>query len=216
MVDEVTEQSNIPTWTPEKSILLLVEGEDDKVFFEAFRDHLSLQDIQVEQLGGKTNWRRKVKLIKDREDFLKNVISLGLVRDADTSPSDAFKSVVDALREAELPLPSKSLESVGSNPKVTVLILPDENEEGELKDLYLKSVEKDPAMPCVNAYFECLEQTELSLPSKLCKPKVQAFLASRQKEVIGIRRAAKVGYVPWEDNAFQKVKVFLKQISELY
>lgn len=216
MVDEVTEQSNIPTWTPEKPILLLVEGDDDKVFFEAFRDHLSLQDIQVEQLGGNTNWRRKVKLIKDMENFLKNVISLGLVRDADTSPIDAFKSVVDALREAELPIPSKSLESVGSNPKVTVLILPDENEEGELKDLYLKSVEKDPAMPCVNAYFECLEQTELPLPSKLCKPKVQAFLASRQKEVIGIRRAAKVGYVPWEDNAFQKVKVFLKQISELY
>jgi len=185
-----------------------------KIHVEAFRDHLSLQDIQVEQLGGKTNWRRKVKLIKDMENF-KNVISLGLVRDADTSPIGAFKSVVDALREAELPLPSKSLESVGTNPKVTVLILPDENEEGELKDLYLKSVEKDPAMPCVNAYFECLEQTELPIPSKLCKPKVQVFLTSRQKEVIGIRRAAKVGYVQWENNAFQKVKVFLKQISEL-
>ena len=216
MVDEVTEQSDELTWTPRTPILLLVEGEDDKVFFEALIDHIALRDIQVEQLRGKTKWKRKVKLIKNREDFCKNVISLGLIRDADTSPSDAFKSVVDALREAELPIPSKPLESVGSNPKVTILILPDENEEGELEDLYLKSVEKDPAIPCVNAYFECLEQKELPLPSKLCKLKVQAFLASRQTEVIGIRRAAKVGCVPWENNVFQKVKGFLKQISELY
>lgn len=215
MVDEVTEQSDELTWTPRTPILLLVEGKDDKVFFEALIDHIALRDIQVEQLMGKTKWKRKVKLIKDREDFCENVISLGLIRDADTSPSDAFKSVVDALRYVGLPLPSKPLESVGSNPKVTILILPDEKEEGELEDLYLKSLEKDPAIPCVNAYFECLQQKELLRPSKLSKSKVQAFLASRQTEVIGIRRAAKMGYVTWDDNAFHKVKEFLIQITKL-
>jgi hypothetical protein len=204
------------TLEPQKPILLLVEGEDDKAFFEALIEDMALEDVQVEQLNGKDRWRDKVKNIKELEEFGKYVKSLGLVRDADTNAVAAFQSVDDALNFAGLSRPTKPLDSVGSDPMVTVLILPDENEEGELEDLCLKSVESNPAMNCVNAYFECLEQTGLvALPSKLSKPKVQAFLASKGGKVIGIRRASKWGCWKWDNTVFDKVKQFIRQISEI-
>jgi len=199
--------------THRKQFLLLVEGKDDKAFFEEFLKHLTLDNIQVEQLGGESKLKTAIKLFKDRPEFLE-VISLGVVIDADTNPDNAFKSVVDALREADLPTPSKPLESAGTNPKVTVLILPDEKEKGELEDLYIKSVEEHPLIPCVNAYFKCLNQNKQPIPSKLSKKKVQVFLASKEGDIIGIRRAAKEEVVQWDHKAFNKVKDFLIQISE--
>lgn len=205
-------------WVPKCPILLLVEGKDDKAFFEALInymfDSVTSQNIQIMMLNGNTKWKRKLKLIRGRAEFDNNVVSLGLVRDADVNPTATFQSVCDALGDNDLSVPDKPVVSVGDNPKVNILILPKENEQGELEDLCLESVEDDPALPCVENYFSNLEEKSLSLPDNLCKPKVQVFLASRPRIVSDFRVGAKAGCWPWDNEAFRHVKFFLQQIID--
>lgn len=216
------EETDPPTeetrWVPKCPILLLVEGKDDKAFFEALINHEFdsdvLQRIQVQILKDNTKWKSKLKVISGRQEFKDIVSSLGLVRDADGDPTAAFQSVYDALNDNDLPVPEKPVVSVGNSPKVSVLILPKENEPGELEDLCLESVKDDPATPYVEQYFSDLYGAELSLPVKLCKPKVQVFLASRSRIIDGLRMAAKAGCWPWENEAFRHVKMFLHQIID--
>jgi len=219
MTLEETERTAVETgWVPKCPILLLVEGIDDKAFFEALIYHEYgaevLQRIQVIILKDKTKWKCKLKIISGRAEFKDIVLSLGLVRDADGDPTAAFQSVYDALNDNGLPVPEKPVVSVGNSPKVSVLILPKENEPGELEDLCLESVKDDPATPYVEQYFSDLNDAELSLPIKLCKPKVQVFLASRPRIISGFRVAAKAGCWPWDNEAFGPVKVFLQQIID--
>jgi hypothetical protein len=219
MILEETDPTAVETgWVLKCPILLLVEGKDDKAFFEALINHEFdsgvLQRIQVIILKDNTKWKRKLKIISGRPEFKDIVSSLGLVRDADDDPTTTFQSVCDALNDNGLPVPKNPVVSVGDRPKVSVLILPKENESGELEDLCLESVKDDPAVPHVEQYFRYLDDAKLSLPNKLCKPKVQVFLASRPRIIDGLRMAAKAGCWPWENEAFRHVKIFLHQIID--
>ncbi len=49
-----------------------------------------------------------------------------------------------------------------------------------LEDLCLKSVEDDPAMECVQEYFDCISDKLDDLPKNISKAKARAFLASRE------------------------------------
>jgi hypothetical protein len=82
-----------------------------------------------------------------------------------------------------------------------------------LEDLCLKAVVQDPAMLCVEQYFECLQQEELPLPDNISKAKAQVFLASRRKAGLRLGEAAQAGYWPWEAKAFEQVRDFLQHIA---
>lgn len=197
----------------EQPHVLVVEGSEDELFFGALIRHLGLQGIQVMPIGGKQKLRKNLKALTAAPDFSK-VTFLGIVRDANANPSAAFQSVRDALQAVNLPVPHRPLEPVGTKPKVAVLILPKENMPGMLEDLCLKAVEEDPAMLCVKQYFECLQKQGLSLPDNMSKAKVQVFLASRQKAGLRLGEAAQAGYWPWDAEAFQQVKDFLRSVVE--
>jgi hypothetical protein len=93
------------------------------------------------------------------------------------------------------------------------MILPEENTPGMLEDLCLRAVAQDPAMLCVEQYFQCLQQRGLSLPHNRSKAKVQAFLASRPEAGKRLGEAAQARYWPWDDKAFEQVRNFLQQIG---
>jgi hypothetical protein len=138
-----------------KSKILIVEGRDDLEFFEALVNKLQISDIQIIDFNGKYGWREKLSgLIQDR-NFIK-VISLGLIRDADLNATDTFRSVKNALKANGLPIPNRPLTAAKGMPKVNVLIVPPEKKEGTLEELCLNAVVDDPALICVNQYFECL------------------------------------------------------------
>jgi hypothetical protein len=69
-----------------------------------------------------------------------DVVSRGIVRDADSDPVGAFQSVTDALRNANLPVPEQILIPTGQKPKVAVIILPKPHAHGMMEDLYLEEV----------------------------------------------------------------------------
>jgi hypothetical protein len=196
----------------EQPSVLVVEGREEELFFGALIKHLKLQNIQIMPIGGKEKLRKNLKALANSPGF-SEVISLGVVRDADANPDSAFQSVRDALQAAGLPTPEHPLLPVGENPRVAVLILPEVDKPGMLEDLCLRAIAQDPAMLCVEQYFECLQQAGLSLPDNMSKAKVQAFLASRRKAGLRLGEAAEKGYWPWDAEAFERVKDFLQQIG---
>lgn len=191
--------------------LLVVEGREEELFFGALIKHLGLQNIQIIPLGGKGQLRQNLRALVASPGFA-GVTSLGIVRDANTDPGAAFQSVCDALQNAKLPAPQRPLVPVGSKPRVIVMILPEENAPGMLENLCLKAVAQDPAMFCVEQYFQCLQQRGISLPDNESKAKVQVFLASKPKAGLRLGEAAQAGYWPWNARAFDQVKDFLQRI----
>jgi len=196
----------------EQPNVLVVEGREEELFFGALIKHLGLQNIQTMPIGGKEQLRRNLKALAVSPGF-PEVVSLGVVRDANADPGAAFQSVRDALQAANLPVPERPLVPVGGRPRVAVLILPEVGIPGMLEDLCLRAVAQDLAMPCVEQYFKCLQQEGLSLPDNMSKAKVQVFLASRPKAGLRLGEAAQAGYWSWEAKAFEQVRDFLERIA---
>ena len=106
------------------------------------------------------------------------------------------------------------MKRTGDAPEVTVMIMPGQGRRGALEDLCLEAVVDDPAMTCVDQFFECLQSESISHPKNTPKAKVQTFLASRPHERLRLGEAAEKGYWPWDSEAFEEVKVFLAQMVD--
>ena len=191
--------------------LLAVEGKDEVNFFKALVKYLDLQNVQILDIGGKFQFKHKLSAISKSPHF-NNIISLGVIRDADTDSDSAFQSICSSLESVNLPVPEQQLEPIGNKPKVSVMILPGEGKPGMLEDLCLMSVLLDPSMVCVNEFCQCIQQTGLNLPKNISKAKVQVFLASREETGKRLGEAALAGYWPLDDEVFNQLKKFLRQI----
>ena len=196
----------------QKPTLLIVEGRDEEVFFEALVRNLGLDGVQAMPIGGKTKLRENLAALVRSPRFAE-VASLGIVRDADDRPESAFQSVHDALQATGLPAPTGPMVPAGASPRVMVVILPAHNVAGMLEDLCLDAVSQDPAMQCVDQYFECLAQQDIPSPHNIPKARVQVFLASRAEAGKRLGEAAQAGYWPWDTEAFDSVKSFIEQIA---
>lgn len=191
--------------------LLIVEGKEEEYFFEALTRALGLSNIQILPIGGKQQLRHNLKALKLSAGF-PEVVAIGIVRDANADPRAAFQSIRDALQVASLPSAERPFVPAGESPRIIVMILPQEDTAGMLEDLCLRAVDSDPAMLCVDQYFQCLKDHDLSLPHNMAKAKLQAFLASRPEPGKRLGEAAKAGYWPWDNTAFDIVKRSLQQL----
>jgi len=197
----------------EKEKLLIVEGRDEEEFFYALLKKLKIDDVQVAGVGGKTKIKSNLKTLKTTDPFFDRVTSLGIVRDADNNFNDAFISVQNALKAADLPCPKKPLIPTKTLPKVTIMILPPGKSRGALEDICLESVKDDPAILCVNDYFGCLDAKDVGRPVKDCaKAKARVFLSSRKEPTLRLGEAAKKGYWPFNASEFDSVRKFLKSL----
>ena len=69
--------------------LLIVEGRDEQLFFEAaLQNYLGLTGIQVMPVGGKNKLTRSIEIIVNDVQFPK-ISSVAILRDADTPFGDA-------------------------------------------------------------------------------------------------------------------------------
>jgi len=164
-----------------KPKLLFVEGRDEVHFFTKLAADLGLSDdIQIEELGGKAKPSAGIDAWMTAPGH-EIITSVGVIIDADGDPSAAFQSVCRALEEVGLPRPTAVEQAVSDgNHQVVVMILPDGVKEGMLEDLCLESVADDPAMLCVDEYFECLEGRLETFPRNPSKARVRAFLTSKE------------------------------------
>ena len=196
--------------TIESRIQLLVEGNDQRNFFEAFIDHLSLADIQIQNFGGVTDLRPFLSILVKRSGFQGTVQSVGLVRDAENSAQAAFQSVQSSLKNAGLPVPNQPEERTGSNPAVTVLILPGNSRPGMLETLLNETFANTPEEACINAFLECVEDASGMPTQRPHKARAQAYLATKPEPHLSVGVAAKRDYWDLNHPVFNQIRQFLR------
>jgi hypothetical protein len=103
------------------------------------------------------------------------------------------------------------LTKVGTDPSVTIMILPRRNTQGMLEDLCLEAVKPDPATPCMEGYFRCLTRNGITT-SNIAKAKIHTFLSSRTRPDLRLGEAALEGYWPFPSSVFDDLKQFLRMI----
>ena len=196
----------------ESPVQLLVEGNDQRNFFEAFIEHLSLSNIQVQDFGGVSELRGFLRALVDAPDFRSSVQSVGIVRDAEISATGAFQSVQSSLENAGLPVPDSPEKRTGTSPMVTTLILPDESRPGMLETLLCESFAATPVEQCIDDFFRCVEHlSDVSL-SKPDKARARVYLTTKPEPHVSVGVAAKTGYWDLQHNVFSRVRSFLQMI----
>nr|WP_041233000.1 DUF3226 domain-containing protein [Cylindrospermum stagnale] len=142
------------------------------------------------------------------------VVSLGITRDADDSAINAFDSVCGFLNTGKLPIPNRPKQIIGESPQVSVLILPDYQNNGMLEDVCLKAVTTDRAIQCVDDYFKCVYSTVGREPKNkdIAKARLRVWLASQIAPDKRLGEAAQAGYFNWDSPAFDGLKLFLQAL----
>ena len=189
-------------------IQLLVEGNDQRNFFEAFIEHLSLDNIQIQNFGGVKELRGFLLALASAPGFRETVQSVGIVRDAETSAQDALQSVQSSLSNARLPMPNQP----GGSPAVTVLILPGDNRPGMLETLLNETFANTPEEACINAFFECVEDASGVSIQRPHKARAQAYLATKPEPHLSVGVAAKRDYWDLDHDVFSRVRQFLRDL----
>lgn len=195
--------------------LLIVEGKDEQLFFEALLKHIALASIQIVPIGGKGNLRSNLLLLKVSPGF-QAVKAIGIVRDCDNQRTSAFQSVCDTLKRVELPVPQGITHFAVGNPRTAIMVMPPEptGTDHMLEDLCLAAVADDPAYLCVKQYFECLTGQGINHSSTaVAKAWLHVFLASKPKPDLRLGEAAQNGYWNWNSPVFDSIKVFLQQLA---
>jgi hypothetical protein len=81
-----------------------------------------------------------------------------------------------------------------------------------LETLCLDAVADDPCAPCVDRFFDCIQERGVALPTKMAKARLQAFLASRPEPGLLLGQASQKGYWPWDRPALQPLLHFLRDL----
>jgi len=138
-----------------KNHLMIVEGQDEFRFFNAFFKYHKISGIQVIDIGGKTQFKNRIKAVVISQNF-QQVKSISIVRDADDNPRGAFQSICRSLKSAGLDAPTAPMTITESKPRVAVYICPFQNKKGAIENIILDSIKKLPVMECVNSFIDCL------------------------------------------------------------
>ncbi len=190
---------------------LLVEGNDERNFFEAFIEHMRLLDVvQIQVLYGKDRLRDSLEALAGATGF-PGVKSIGIVRDADESARSAFQSVQTALMQQGLPAPDRPEEPAGEGPSVSVLILPGDGASGMLETLLCKTFAHTAADRCIDEFFRCARKpgSPIHRPDKA---RAQAYLATQRDPHVSVGVGAKKRYWKLDHAAFDGVRRFLRSL----
>lgn len=191
---------------------LLVEGKDAEAFFHPFIEALGINDVEIHNYRSVTELPAFLKQFVRNADFRQlPVRSIGIVRDAENSADDAFKSICSALENAKLPLPG--LKAIGKqNLTVNTFILPDGHSAGMIETLIMHAVENEPAFACIQPYLDCVYQVTGVVPKSIDKARFLAFLAAKPdyKPLTGY--AARAGYLNFQSPVYDPLKAFIRSL----
>ena len=192
-------------------IQLLVEGNDQRNFFEAFIDHLSLKNIQIQNFGGVNELRNFLLAFVNMPNF-QTVQSIGIVRDAEKSAKGALQSVQSSLKRAKLPEPKNSAERTETSPAVAVLILPGDGRSGMLETLLCESFADTSVDRCIDDFFTCVENLPDVSIKNSDKARAHAYLTTKPDPHFSVGVAAKNDYWDLDHDIFGNIRDFLQRI----
>ena len=187
--------------------LLLVEGSHEEKFFKSLLPNISVSGLQVIEVGGEHSFAPNLRNLPSYEKF-EDVISIGIVRDADKNFKAKMASIQDALRQAKLPVPTTHLKPA-EKPQISIFIMPNNSDNGALENLCMETVADDPAIRCVDDYFNCLQALKNKSHPNIYKARVQAYLACKDEGDIHMGTASELGYWNFASPALDSLKQFL-------
>lgn len=193
----------------ESETLLLVEGNDHRNLFEAFRDHLTIPEMQIENYGGVNQLSGVLAAYVSSRKF-GAVRRLGIVRDAESSAESAFQSVRSALGKANLALPERIGEVTMGDPLVGVLVLPDDG-PGMLETVLARCFAETREDDCIDRFFQCVKADGRTI-LRSEKARTCAYLATTRDPHVSVGVAAKKGVSNFTHDAF-KIREFLSRLD---
>ena len=196
----------------ESAAQLLVEGNDQRNFFEAFTSHLGIQDVQIQNFGGVNDLTGFLQGLVAEDWFHQRVRSIGIVRDAERNAHSAFQSAQDSLRNAGLVVPAQPARRAGGSPSVSVFILPDNRNAGMLETLLCQTFQGEPIDDCIEDFFRC---ARLAVGEDLRNPdksRAHAFLSTMPRPEVSVGVAARRSYWNLDHLAFREIRAFLRTL----
>lgn len=193
---------------------LIVEGPDDRIVFDAMLNDLSISQVQVQEYKGKDKLGPFLKAFAKVSGF-SNVVSLGIVRDADVDGAAAFQSVCDLLRNAGLHAPSAATAmDISNSLSVGVLIMPPNQSSGALETVLHESVQTDSIVHCADEFINCVDKESSQTLRHRDKGWVQAYVAGQGMQLADFVRlpgeGAHKGLWDFTSPAFTPVVQFLR------
>lgn len=187
--------------------LLLVEGIDDLNFWSALLSAEGVSNVQIVEVGGKDQIRKKLKAVAKTPGFA-HVTWLAIIQDADENAAAACDRIRGALGDAGLPIPIRCWEPHTESITVVAIVLPGNGEAGNLESLVRRSVNAETAA-CVDAYLDCCNVLE---NAKYEKAWVHAFLASLDPPDKRLGHAALSRLLPFDSDAFRPVLTLIQSV----
>jgi hypothetical protein len=201
----------------DKKNIVLVEGSDDCYFFEYFFKFLSLTSFQLIGCGGKDYLKRNAIAIRLQPNYT-DCSNLIIVQDNDINPSGRFSKICSDLQEARIEsIPSAPYQFAGSNPAISVVLLPNIGVPGDLERLILDTLEGKPIIECSRDFISCIQSIDnyqYPKESKLAKAELQTIMSVIDKEprrTIG--DAAQNGAWDFSHPKFNHLKEFFSSIE---
>ena len=188
----------------EQDRLLIVEGKDALNFFKAMARYCARSDVQVLDFGGVNELPSALSALV-RTPGWNQVVSLGIIRDAEKDARSSKQSVDHAMNKAELP-------SSGNNPRVSIFILPDNERPGMLETLLCESFETDEVNNCIGEFFACCEDRANVKVGRIEKARAHAYLATREDPHVSVGVAAQKGYWDLSHQAFEQLRKFIEEL----
>lgn len=190
---------------------LLVEGNDQRNFFEALISHVGCRHVQIQNFGGVNELHDFLPVFVNLPDF-GLVESVGIVRDADDNAGAAFRSVQSALRAVALSTPPRAGQRSSGSPSVNVFIFPDGKAPGMLETLLNQSFADDPVSDCISTFFQCVKDLPGQWIQRPDKAHSYAYLATRPDPHVSVGVAAMKGYWNLHHPVFGPLRSFLTEL----
>lgn len=203
-------------FTKDRPKLLLVEGPDEWHVVTKILEKLEIGNIDARSFGGITGLLDAIETVKIGSGFDQYIVSLGVLRDAETDCQAAAQSIEASLDAAGWPVPAKAGSFAEGVMRIGYYICPDNASTGCLEDLIIASLINDPATSCVDDFCACLaakaQAGELELDANASKIRLRAFLAARKDSTMQPAQAV-VAYKWWEHEAWKPLVQFLTDLS---
>jgi hypothetical protein len=188
------------------------EGGDDLAVITGVAQSIGLTGLHIEPFLGKDKLRDFLRDVRKRPEFTQDKVeAVGIIRDADDDGSAAFQSVRDSLLANNFKAPDQNGGFVANGIKIGILVIGPNDGKGMIEDACLNAVSDRPGFPCVEDYFRCIAEKS-DRKDFSSKAKIRVWMASQVDHEFYVGKAAKEGYWPWENPAFDSIKAFLRQL----
>jgi hypothetical protein len=194
-----------------KEKVLIVEGIDDKFFFERLLKEIELRDIQVFPMRGRDNFDSlpDIQLVPG----FKDVHKIGIIRDADDDYESSKNSIESKINKL-VTSPKKPKEFSTTHPSVAYYILPNNRDKGAMESLCIASQKNNPAMLQVDKFIESVDSdgSIKEKPKNKDKAKAQAYLSIMPEISYGMAFGIVKKYWNLNHEDFKQLIDFLKSV----